>query len=198
MEGGSRLEGKLRKETKEVERRGPGHLESWSQSQRSPRFLGAGPILASLWPTLVVGWPLPKWSLGCRASNRDPWPSMFPVVEIRILIFMASTDVTRRSPRKACKANKHLTWWPAALGEGRAASADRAAAPVLLSCEHTLREEELGPSLLSSEPQFNSRFTDLWISEHEYPFSASPWPSSLYVRTAHVRELIFEIFLDSF
>ena len=43
---------------------GPGHLESWSQSQRRPRFLGAGPILASLWPTLVVGWPLPTWSLG--------------------------------------------------------------------------------------------------------------------------------------
>lgn len=87
----------------------------------------------------------------------------------------------------------------AALGEGRAASADRAASPVLLRQEHTLHEEELGPSLLSLEPQFSSRrITDLWASEHEYPFSAPPWPSSLCVHTSHARELTFEIFLDSF
>lgn len=148
--------------------------------------------MASLWPTLVVGRPLPKWSLGCRASNGDPWPSMFPVDGIRILIFMASTDVTRRSPRKACR-------WPAALGEGRAASADRAASPVLLHRGHTLHEEELGPSLPSSEPQLSSRrITDLWASEHKYPFSAPPRPSSLCVHTSHARELTFEIFLDSF
>ena len=96
--GGRELTG--RRLGRRQRRRGGG---SCSQSQRGPRFLGAGPILASLWPTLVVGQPLPKWSLGCKASNGDPWPSMFPVDGIWILIFMASIDVTRRSPRKACR-----------------------------------------------------------------------------------------------
>ena len=96
------------KETKEVGRRCPGCLGSWSQSQRSPRFPGAGQALAFLPPTLVMGWPLLMCTLGCGASSRDPWSSAFPVVGVWMLIFMASTDVTRRSQRKACR-------WPGSI-----------------------------------------------------------------------------------
>lgn len=96
------------KETKELGKRCPGCLGSWNQSQRSPRFPGAGQALAFLLPTLVMGWPLLMCSLGCGASSRDPWPSVFPLVGVWMLIFMASTDVTRRSQRRACR-------WPGSI-----------------------------------------------------------------------------------
>ena len=199
MEGGSRLEGKLRKETKEVER---GVLDTWNPGARArgapgfweqarswppygPPLWWGGLCLHGAWvEEPATGTPGHLCSLWLEFGYSFSWPAQ-----------MWQEGLQGRHVRPI----NTFTWWPTALGEGRATSADRAASPVLLSREHTLHEEELEPSLLSSEPQFNSRrIIDLWISEHEYPFSAPPWPSSLYVHTAHVRELIFEIFLDSF